>query len=135
MKSCVSVSEAAKIKKVTRQAIYLAIRLKRLKAYKHDEKWQVFMTDLKEYDAKRFSRIHHSKFNGKLIFDETKGYLSIDGAAKKLGIHKQKLYYAARKGVLKATRKNSAWVIQVKDLFDYQSKHLKKTVTKRARSG
>lgn len=129
MDGCVSVSEAARIKKVTRQAIYLAIRLKRLKAYKHDERWRVFLVDLKDYDANRFSRIHHSTFNGQPVFDEEKGYFSVDKAAKMINIPKQKLYYAVRTGLLKAERKKSAWVIHVSDLLRYESQHLKKNCT------
>jgi len=126
MKSCMSVSEAAKVKKVTRQAIYLAIRLKRLRAYKQEDKWQIFMSDLKEYDKNKFSRVHHSKINGKPVFDEEKGYMSVDTAAKKLNVPKQTIYYAVRTGKLKASRKNAAWVIHVKDLIKYKDTFLKK---------
>lgn len=129
MDSYVSVSEAARIKKVTRQAIYLAIRLKRLKAYKHDDQWKVFLVDLQEYDSKRFSRIYHSSINGEPIFDEQNGYFSVDRASKMINIPKQKIYYAIRTGLLPAHRKRAAWVIHVSDLLEYQKKISKKDFT------
>lgn len=129
MEGCVTVSEAAKIKDVTRQAIYLAIRLKRLRAYKHDDKWKIFLVDLNDYDSKRFSRIHHSVFEGEPLFDESRGYFSVDKASKMINVPKQKLYYAIRTGVLKASRKRAAWVIHVDDLFEYQKSLSKKEFT------
>lgn len=129
MDGYVSVSEAARIKKVTRQAIYLAIRLKRLKAYRHEDRWRVFVVDLQAYDEKRFSRIHHSTFNGEPIFDESKGYFSVNKAAKMINIPTQKLYYAIRRGMLKASRKKAAWVIHISDLLQYESQYVKKDCT------
>lgn len=129
MDGYVSVSEAARLKKVTRQAIYLAIRLKRLKAYKHNDQWKVFLLDLKEYDEKRFSRVYHSSINGEPIFDEKKGYFSVDKASKMINVPKQKLYYAIRTGMLKASRKKAAWVIHVSDLLEYQGRISKKECT------
>lgn len=131
MKTCVSVSEAAKIKKVTRQAIYLAIRLKRLKAYMHADRWKIFLTDLKDYDQNLFSRLRHSTYAGKPIYDDEAGYYSVDKASKMLGVPSQKIYYAVRTGILKATRKNAAWVIHVNDLLKYQDHLLKKSVGKK----
>lgn len=132
MEGCVSVSEAARIKKVTRQAIYLAIKLKRLKAYKHGDRWKVFLVDLKQYDANRFSRLHHSTFRGEPIFDESKGFVSVDRAALMINLPKQKIYYAIRTGMLRATRKKAAWVIRISDLLEYQSHISKKRCTKHA---
>lgn len=129
MDSYVTVSEAARIKKVTRQAIYLAIRLQRLKAYKHNDGWKIFKVDLEDYDNNiRYSRIQ-STYKGELIFNEDKGYISIQKAAEMLGIPVQKLYYAARTEKLKAVRKRASWVIYVPDLFEYQDKYLKKELS------
>jgi excisionase family DNA binding protein len=130
MSGYVSVSEAARIKNVTRQAIYLAIRLKRLRAYKHGDAWKIFLVDLDEYDKQRYSRAI-STFNGELIFDETKGYISMEKASEMIGVPKQKLYYAARTGKLKAVRKRQSWVIKVEDLLAYQDEYLTKDFTRK----
>jgi excisionase family DNA binding protein len=128
MSRCVSVSEAARIKKVTRQAIYLAIRVKRLRAYRHGDTWKIFLVDLDEYDKQRYSRAT-STVNGELIFDESKGYISMEKASEMVGVQKQKLYYAARTGKLKAIRKRNSWVIKVEDLLLYQDEYLTKNFT------
>lgn len=133
MESYVTVSEAARIKKVTRQAIYLAIREKKLKAYRHGDTWKVFLLDLVEYDRQRYSRVK-SVFEGELKFDASKGLISIERASQMAGVPRQKLYYAIRTGLLKATRKGSAYVVQVDDLLEYQDAHLKKDFTKKKAS-
>lgn len=129
--ACVTVSEAAKIKNVTRQAIYLAIRLKRLKAYRHEDQWKVFLSDLDEYDSHLYSRSMHSS---EPIFDEANGLISVDKAAKLIAVPKQKLYYAIRTNMLKAMRKRAAWVIKMADLLEYQSHLIKKDYTARRAS-
>lgn len=126
----VSVSEAARIKKVTRQAIYLAIREKKLAAYLRDDKWRILRVDLDEYDKNRYCRLR-SVHEGKLIFDESKGNLSISQAAEMIGVDKQKLYYAARTGILKAKRTRCSWVVSMKDLMKYQEKYLKNHFTEK----
>ncbi len=129
MSGFVSVSEAAKIKNVTRQAIYLAIRLKRLKAFKYNEKWRVFLEDLTQYDKERYSRLRVF-IDGQPLFDESKGFISIDKCSNITGIPKQKLYYAARKGTLKAVRKRSSWIVHLDDLFRFEKNLLKKELSR-----
>lgn len=132
MEGYVTVSQAAKIKNVTRQAVYLAIKLKRLKAYRHNDRWKVFLTDLKSYDDKRFSRVYHSTVNGKPVFDESKGIVSVERAAQLINVPRQKLYYAIRSGKLKATRKKAAWVVNVLDLFAYHHTSPRKNLPARS---
>lgn len=129
MEGYVSVSQAARIKNVTRQAIYLAIRLKRLKAYKHEDQWKVFVMDLNQYDQNRYSRLHHSVYEGEPIYDESKGYFSVDKASKMINVPKQKLYYAIRTKRLKAQQKRSSWVVHVSDLLKYKDDFLPKDCT------
>lgn len=129
MDSYVSISEAARIKKVTRQAIYLAIRENRLRAYKHGETFKVFLMDLVEYDRQRYSRVN-SVIDGEKVFDEQKGFVSIERASQMIAVPRQKLYYAVRTGMLKSQRKGNSYVIKVEDLFEYQDKHLNKVFTK-----
>jgi excisionase family DNA binding protein len=130
MDSYVTVSEAAKIKKVTRQAIYLAIREKKLRAYKHGDTFKVFLMDLVEYDRQRYSRVN-SVIDGEKVFDEEKGCVSVEKAAQMISVPRQKLYYAVRKGMLKSTRKGNSYVINIQDLFQYQDKYLNKNFTKK----
>lgn len=117
----VSITEAAKLNKVTRQAIYVAIKLNKLKARKETTRWTIHLDDLEDYRKQKYSRTK-SLFNGELIFDSSKGYYSVNQAAKMLSVPAQKIYYATRIGALKAHRKGAAWVIQVSDLENYSEK-------------
>ena len=52
----VSITEAARINNVTRQAIYVAIKLKKLKAKKETTRWTIDLNDLEEYRNNKYSR-------------------------------------------------------------------------------
>lgn len=121
----VSITEAAKLNKVTRQAIYVAIKLNKLKARKETTRWTIHLDDLEDYRNQKYSRTK-SMHNGELIFDKSKGHYSVNQAARMLSVPAQKIYYATRIGALKAHRKGAAWVIQVEDLKEYATKNLNK---------
>jgi excisionase family DNA binding protein len=131
-KRVVSITEAAKINNVTRQAIYVAIKQKKLKAFKDSTRWTIDLKDLEEYRKHKYSRTK-SMFGGELLFDNSKGYYSVNQVAQILGVPAQKIYYATRVGLLKASRKGAAWVIHTNDLKAYQENYLsKKTVQSQA---
>jgi len=114
----VSITEAARLNNVTRQAIYVAIKLNKLKAKKETTRWTIHLDDLEEYRKHKYSRAK-SRFNGELLFDNTKGLYSVNQAARILSVPAQKIYYATRIGALKAHRKGAAWVIREEDLKEY----------------
>lgn len=119
----VSITEAARLNNVTRQAIYVAIKLNKLKARKETTRWTIHLDDLEAYRNSKYSR-EKSIHNGELIFDKTKGFYSINQAARLLNIPAQKLYYATRIGALKGHRKGAAWVIHKNDLNEYAARHV-----------
>lgn len=121
----VSITEAAKINNVTRQAIYVAIKQKKLKAIKATTRWVINLKDLEEYRNNKYSRAK-SVFDGELLFDNDKGFFSVNQAADMLGVPAQKIYYATRVGQLKAHRKGAAWVIHKDDIEQYKATHLAK---------
>lgn len=127
-KKFVTLSEAAKINNVTRQAIYVAIKQKKLRAYKNPTRWIIDMEDLDQYRKLKYSRTK-SMHNGELIFDNKKGFYSIQQASKMLNVPYQKIYYATRIGLLKATRKGSAWVVHADDLKKYQESYLNRLIS------
>ena len=124
-KKVVSITEAAKINNVTRQAIYVAIKQKKLKAYKDATRWTIDLEDLENYRKSKYSRTK-SIFNGELLFDNHKGYYSVNQVAKMLNVPAQKIYYATRVGLMKAHRKGAAWVIHIEDIKSYQQNYLSK---------
>jgi len=122
----VSITEAARINNVTRQAIYVAIKQKKLKATKNATRWTIHLDDLNEYRQNKYSRTK-SMFNGELLFDSHKGFFSINQVAKILNIPAQKVYYATRIGLMKAHRKGAAWVVHSEDVKSYQENYLNRT--------
>jgi len=123
----VSITEAARINGVTRQAIYVAIKQNKLKARKDSTRWTIDLDDLEEYRRNKYSR-SKSTFDGELLFDNDKGYYSVNQAAKMLGVPAQKIYYATRIGMLQASRKGAAWVIHTDDIKEYQEKYLSRAI-------
>ncbi|MGR3973750.1 MAG: helix-turn-helix domain-containing protein [Candidatus Rhabdochlamydia sp.] len=121
----VSITEAARINNVTRQAIYVAIKQGKLKAQKDATRWTIDLKDLEEYRKHKYSRTK-SMYDGELLFDNNKGYHSVNQVAKLLGVPAQKIYYATRVGLLKAIRKGAAWVIHSNDVKGYQENYLSK---------
>lgn len=121
----VSITEAARINNVTRQAIYVAIKQKKLRASKDATRWTIDLNDLEEYRRKKYSRAK-SMYDGELVFDNHKGYFSVNQVAKMLGVPPQKIYYATRIGLMKAIRKGAAWVIHSDDVKNYQENYLNK---------
>src|ERR1700735_5445920 len=91
----VSITEAAKLNKVTRQAIYVAIKLNKLKARKETTRWTIHLDDLEDYRNQKYSRTR-SMHNGELIFDKNKGFFSVNQSARMLKVPAQKIYYATR---------------------------------------
>jgi len=124
-RSIVSITEAARINGVTRQAIYVAIKQGKLKATKHATRWVIQLEDLENYRNGKYSRAK-STFDGELLFDNEKGYYSINQVSKMLGVPAQKIYYATRVGLLKAVRKGAAWVVHVDCVKDYKENYLDK---------
>ena len=126
----VSITEAAKLNKVTRQAIYVAIKLNKLKARKETTRWTIHLDDLEAYRKQKYSR-SKSLFNGELLFDNHRGYYSVNQVADMLSVPAQKIYYATRIGALKAHRKGAAWVIHVDDVKGYSEAFISKKNSKR----
>lgn len=124
----VTITEAAKLNGVTRQAIYVAIKQKKLKACKDTTRWTIDIADLDCYRQQKYSR-SKSVFNGELVFDNGKGFHSVNQVAKMLGVPAQKIYYATRVGLLKAIRKGAAWVIHANDIANYRETYLEKKET------
>ena len=119
----VSITEAARLNGVTRQAIYVAIKQNKLKASKKTTRWRIHLRDLEDYRNNKYSRTK-STFDGELLYDNEKGFFSVNQAAKMLGVPAQKIYYATRVGMLKASRRGAAWVIHVDDIKEYKDTYL-----------
>lgn len=120
-----SITKAAQVLGVTRQAAYIAMKNGRIPATKcpNTKKWLVTVEDVLSYKQNKYSR-DLSKHNGELIFDKSKGFHSVGEAAKVLGVPAQKIYYAVRLGLLKSHRRGAAWVIHIDDVRAYEENYL-----------
>lgn len=123
-----SITQAAKLYKITRQAIYVAIKHKKLKASK-TTRWVINIQDLEEYRRTRYSRAK-SLYNGELLFDNAKGWFSVRQTANILNVPIQKIYYATRTRSLIGIRKGAAWVVHISEIEKYRRKYLNKKVSK-----
>lgn len=122
-KKVVSITEAARINNVTRQAIYVAIKQGKLKATKNATRWTIDLKDLEEYRKHKYSRAK-STFDGELLYDNSKGFYSINQVSEICDVPAQKIYYATRVGHLQAHRKGAAWVVHVDDVKKYKEEYL-----------
>jgi excisionase family DNA binding protein len=113
-----TMSQAARKNGITRQAIFFAIKMKRLDAKKENGTWLISESALKEYSEKKYCR-SKSRKEGELIFDKQKGFYSITEAAKILNKNVNHIYYLVRMGKLKTHRQGSAIVIEDKELHNY----------------
>lgn len=128
----VSITQAAKLHNVTRQAIYVAIKQKKLKASK-TTRWEINLEDLEEYKRNRYSRTK-SVFQGELLFDNSKGCFSVNQVAEILGVPAQKVYYATRTGAIKGSRCGAAWVIHTSEIERYKREYLSKQAAKKSKN-
>ena len=69
-------------------------------------------------------------YDGELLFDNKKGFHSVNQVASILSVPAQKIYYATRIGQLKAKRKGAAWVISQDDVSAYAEQFLRKKKAK-----
>jgi excisionase family DNA binding protein len=117
-----TITEVSNKMGVTRQALYTAIKRNRLKSSKHESrKRYIHRNDLEDFLKNRYSR-NFSTYNGKLLFDPSKGNYSIKQAAGKLNIPIQKVYYMIRSKKLKYVKHGGAYVITQKNLDEYKPK-------------
>lgn len=118
-----TITEAAKVRNVTRQAIYLAIKEGRLKVIKRGKLQKVKLESLIELEKTRYVRAA-KVFQGEDLYSDKKGIISPPKASKLTGLSTQAIYNGIYSGKLKAIRKGRAWIILVKDLISFQSYYL-----------
>lgn len=118
--SLLTISEAAKEARVSRQAIYVALRDKRLKGFQHHRKWFINKTDLDFYRSQKYIG-DNRKNNGEPIFDLEKGLYSVHQLSKFMseGLRRpypmQRIYFLLNRGRIRAHRVGAAWIIMKED--------------------
>lgn len=127
-----SISDAARVSGITRQAVYVAIKNGKLKAVQgEDRRWLVSSFDLAIYEASKYDRLKSKDPEGNFFYCPAEGRYSIRMVAEKLNIPIQKVYYLVRIGRLKVTRVHNRTVIleeQIRECHDlYRMKKILKT--------
>lgn len=135
-----SLSEAAKYMKVTRQAVYVAIRKKSLKGFKKNDRWYVLKSDIEGYRVNKYNP-KFKKVEGEYIYSLEEGLLTVEQASKAIGkmlgcpYNSQHLYYLIRKGILRAYKRSYSWVIKHEDLAKIYEMEKAKVVDRKERFG
>ncbi len=109
-----SLTEAANRYHVTRQAIFLAIKKRNLKAHQEGRQWYIYERDIDEYRASKYNR-EKSKFNGQYLYSREKHEMSPRQCAKLFGVEEQHIYYLVHVGKLEAEKRGYAIVIKYED--------------------
>lgn len=110
-----TIAQLARAVRLCRQAIYIAIKLGKIKAEKREGKWRIKVADFVEYHKGRYSRTK-TKYNGELVYDNDKGRYSVGQASKYTKIEVQRLYYLIHTKRIPYTMYNKAYILHVEDL-------------------
>lgn len=124
-KEMMSISDVCKIHHITRQAIFVAIKNKRLKAKKTGGQWRLEYDELEKYLATKYDRMH-SKYDGELLYNPKIGEISVKQATNLLGLGKHQIYHAIRTYRLPHTRKGAAYILKIDDVKNYLPKDKRK---------
>ncbi len=112
MNNYIKISDAARIKCCTVQALYQAMQRGVLKRKKINGKLYTTKEWLQEYEEALNSRQEHAVFNGKPVFNPEKGEYSIEQFAKLIGQEPHNVYWHMTLGKIKAIRRGYYWVIR-----------------------
>jgi predicted DNA-binding protein YlxM (UPF0122 family) len=116
-----SIAEAAKIRNVTRQAIYLAIKEGRVRVYQYGKYKKISMSDILNFEKNQHK--FKKMFEGEEIFSDVKGLISVPKASELTGLSKNLIYYYLRIGSLKGQKCNGTWRLTVRDLMEFKERH------------
>jgi hypothetical protein len=122
-----SASEIARYADMQTGAVYAAIRTGKLKAYRKNSHWYITISDFLDYRDRKYSR-EYSTHEGKPLYDREKGEMSINDAAKIIGISYGATYGHCKSGRLPYKKKGSAYVIDMEELKKFLSIKYPKTL-------
>lgn len=106
---------------VTRQAVYIAIKYKKLKATMINGHWIITLKELEEWNINKYNRNLRIS-NGMRLFNE-KTTFSVSQAAKLLSVPEQRIYYLLRTGDLECFLIEKTKVIKLEHINAYLEKH------------
>lgn len=116
----IDITKASKRLGVTRQAVYLAIKNKKLKSRKVEHKHYVSIKDLKEFSSQKYVRRSEAH----------NGIMNINESAKYLGVKEQKIYYWCRHGVIDTVKLPNSKTIYIEEKELKKFKSLRRNVNR-----
>lgn len=111
--SYISIKQAAIVMSVTKQAIYVALAKKKLKAQKIGRNYRIYPKDLEEYERNKYRRMNA---------DKKENEISIPQAAEILNVTHQVLYYAAKTRKIKFRKSGCKWFLDKESLINHFNK-------------
>lgn len=112
----VTLTIAANILGITRQALALALAHKRIVGTKVKGRWFFERDEVDRYKKDKYNRRLTRNIDGTLRFRPEEGIYSPALLAEACGVQPQKIYYLLYSKKLGFTRKGSVYIISVKDL-------------------
>lgn len=123
-----TLKEAAEYAHITKQAVYVALKKKKLEAFKVKNRWFITREKIDEYRLNKYNR-HSRRKDGDLIYDIEEGRFSIHDLSKIMSLNPnegglgkripvQRLYYLVRTGQLKSHKVGCSIVIYKEDILD-----------------
>lgn len=103
VKEYFSIIEAARHRGVSREAIYAAVKAKRLPFTKEKNRIKIHIDDLKRYDQNLHSRIVPEKFRDSCF--------TVSQMSKEFNVPKGKIYHFLRYDILKHIKVGAAYYI------------------------
>ena len=114
-----TLANAGKFLKISRFAVWNAVKNNRIKGVKLGGQWAFTRKQLDAYKQSKYDR-KYSKIGDEVLYDKDKGEYSINEAAKLLGCPEQHVYYACRSNKIRSSKKRFAWIINENDIIEYR---------------
>ena len=111
-----TITEAAELGRVTRQAVYQQITSKKIHATKWAGIWLIELKDFHAYQKSKYCRDKSKRTDGSLKFDHQKGQYSVSQLSKMFSQDLNRIYYLLRTNHLKYERVGSSYVVLIEDL-------------------
>jgi excisionase family DNA binding protein len=113
-----SIAETAKIMCVSRQAVYVAIKLGRLKSVKVGKRQWISKDSLLEYQKNKYSR-QLKEVDGVKLFDGIERF-NPRMAAKYMKLPLQQIYYLIRTNRIKYSKHRCAYILGKQEMDEYK---------------
>lgn len=128
-----TLKEVADACHLSKQAVYVAMRKKKIPVVMIKRTWHMKRRDFDAYRENKYNRDEKLDDEGNPVFDVHKGTFSamqvwkVISATLRRPFTLQRLYYLLRTGELKSSKNGCSWVIQKEDAIDLLKKELGET--------